>query len=86
MTDEKMLELAQRAGVVRAKGDWCIFDESELRKFAGLVRRDALDEAVQKISALFVRNAKSEWGNGYAQAQRDIHEGIRALAAQEGDK
>ena len=79
MTDEKMLELAEQAGVVRAKGDWCIFDESELRKFAALVRREALEEAQWECKRMAVRHGGTQRGRG----AQDCVDVVGALAAQE---
>ncbi len=56
MTDEKMLELAEQAGVARAKGDWCIFDESELRKFADLVRRETQQIAMTELGNFLIEH------------------------------
>ena len=56
MTDEKMLELAERAGAWTPIGlptDWnagdTVFSPNELRKFAALVRREALEEAIRAL-------------------------------------
>lgn len=83
MTDEKMLELARIAGAVYVDlDDYWDFTPEQLRKFAALVRREALEEAAKMLNYAAdtaFTGSMLVWAEKYA---RDI----RALAAQEGDK
>ena len=83
MTDEKMLELARDAGAVYVDlDDYWDFTPEQLRKFAALVRREALEEAQWECKRMAVRHGGTQRGRG---AQDCVHV-VGALAAQEGDK
>ena len=91
MTDEKMLELARQAGiggrpVGAGDGDTYVAQPAtptQLRKFAALVRREALEDAEKSCRAV-------RWSEGdYDDFDEGVEQcvfAIRALAAQEADK
>ena len=94
MTDEKMLELAERSGCgwIKTGTEPALFGEAQLRKFAALVRREALEEAEQECEAAADVYMAQE-SRKFASMRTDAETGcrisagrIRALAAQEGDK
>ena len=83
MTDEKMLELARIAGAVYVDlDDYWDFTPEQLRKFAALVRREALEEAAKICEEISGHFFATEYDWPYVQCA----DAIRALAEQEGDK
>ncbi len=88
MTDREMLELAAKAGAWTPMGlpsDWqtgdVVFSQDELRKFAALVRQDALEEAAVRSWSHYMDTCKKAgfspvWFDKFIAA-----DAIRALAA-----
>ncbi len=96
MTDRELLELANEAGAGLGNFGILGFTQDELRKFAALVRREALEE----VDDLYFDALQADLENGVKclneAATAEFHakypelaklpDAIRALAAQEGDK
>ena len=92
MTDEKILELAKEAGAwtpMALPTDWnagdVVFSADELRKFAALVRREALEEAARECENL-IPMLEGVLDDCATYGCIRCFDAIRALAAQEADK
>ena len=58
MTDEKMLELAERSGCgwIKTGTEPALFGEAQLRKFAALVRREAEQIAMTELGNFLIEH------------------------------